>query len=190
MRASFCGEVKMRVAAYGLPLLLLLPATGCAERVVAALPQRDAGFWEVTQSTTEGARRTRSTVSLQCTHADVDAPLLLSIAPGQEHCAEPEVRRTGSEWEVRTSCRVHDNPIETRFTLQGDFSNSYSGSYETRYDKACPAGAPDCREVRTFTARRLGDCPEDMHPGDMMLPNGIVVNPLKSHNHDHRSEAQ
>ena len=180
----------MQVAAYGLPLLLLLPATGCAERIAVALPQRDAGFWEVTLTTAEGARRTRSTITLQCTHADVDAPLLLSIAPGQEHCAEPEVWRTQSGWDVRTACRVHDNPINTRFTLQGDFSNSYSGSYETRYDRACPAGAPDCREVRTFTARRLGDCPEDMHPGDMMLPNGIVVNPLKSHNHDHRSEAQ
>lgn len=172
----------MRSAACGLSLILLF--AGCAGGAVVELPRRDAGLWEVTL-VDEGARRPRPVVTRECTSAEVDARLLLSLAPGQEHCAAPDVRRTDSGWEVRTACRVHDNRIDTSFTLSGDFRTGYSGSYDVRYRDACPRNLPGCREARAFSARRLGDCPADMRPGDRLLPNGIVIHALPAEAHDH-----
>lgn len=170
----------MRSAACGLSLILLF--AGCAGGAVVELPRRDAGLWEVTL-VDEGARRPRPVVTRECTSAEVDAQLLLSQAPGQEHCASPDVRKIDSGWEVRTACRLHDNRIDAVFTLAGDFRTGYAGRYEVRYGASCPRDLADCREVREFSARRLGDCPADMRPGDRMLPNGIVVQALPAQEH-------
>lgn len=172
----------MRSAACGLSLILLF--AGCAGGAVVDLPRRDAGLWEVTL-VDEGARRPRPVVTRECTSAEVDARLLLSLAPGQEHCASPDVRKIDAGWEVRTACRVHDNRIDAVFTLAGDFRTGYAGRYEVRYGASCPRNLPDCREVREFSARRLGDCPADMRPGDRLLPNGIVIHALPAEAHDH-----
>lgn len=168
-------------------LLLGLLSAGCAGGaggVVAPLPQREAGLWEVTL-TAEPARRERPAVTRECTDAETDAGLLLTQAPGQEHCGETQVRKTGPEWQVSTACRVHDNPIDTTFTFRGNFRTDYAGRFEVRYGTICPRNLPECRETREFTARRLGDCPADLHPGDRMLPNGIVVRPLGDEAHRH-----
>ena len=93
----------------------------------------------------------------ECTDAETDAGLLLSQAPGQEHCGETQVRKTGPEWQVSTACRVHDNPIDTTFTFRGNFRTDYAGRFEVRYGTICPRNLPECRETREFTARRLGE---------------------------------
>ncbi len=170
----------MRSVVCGLALMLLFP--GCSGGAVAELPQREPGVWEVTL-TPEGVRRARPVVTRECTSAHVDARLLLSQAPGQEHCDAPQVRSKDGSWEVHTACRVHGNRIDTTFTFGGDFQADYSGRFETRYRDACPRNLPDCREAQAFSARRLGDCPADMQPGDRILPTGIVVQALPAEDH-------
>lgn len=165
-----------------LSLSLMLLSVGCSQGVVAELPLRDAGFWEVTLAP-EGARRARPVVTRECTSDEVDARLLLSQAPGQENCAAPEVRKVDAGWDIRTVCRVHDSRIDAALTLAGDFRTGYAGRYEVRYGANCPRNLPDCREAREFSARRLGDCPVGMQPGDRMLPNGIVVHALPAQEH-------
>lgn len=175
----------MHLAKYGwISLLLAYAACTGAEAGDVALPQREAGMWEITLTDERASRRLRHVTTRQCTSEEVDARLLLSVASGQDHCAAIDVRKTASGWEVYTACDVHGNRLDTRFVLEGDLRSRYSGSFETRHGKHCLASARDCIETRTFSARRLGACPDNLHPGDTLLPNGIVINTLDS-NHQH-----
>lgn len=142
----------------------------------AELPQRTPGLWEIRVTPpSRPPRRARPVVTHECTAPEVDAQMLLAIAPGHEGCALPDVRRAGAEWRVQSSCEVHGNRIDTRFTLAGDFVHGYAGTFVVRYPDACPPASPDCRDEKEFRARYLGECPADLRPGEMRLPNGIVV---------------
>lgn len=164
--------------------VLALLLCSCAGHALEELPQRSPGLWEVTLVSVETARRSRPAVIQQCTGLGVDTELLLSVAPGQESCSPPTLRRRGEAVHVHTRCRVHGEPNETHFALRGDFSQTYAGSYDTRYSGSCPTGHPDCRVAQEFQGRYLGACPENMHPGDVRLPNGIIVSPLDHPDHD------
>lgn len=148
-------------------------------------------MWEVTITNERASRRLRQVTTRQCTDDALDTKLLLSMAMEQDHCSAIRVWKTDAGWEVHTACMVHDNRLDIRFVLEGDFRSHYSGHFETRYDPHCPANARDCIETRTFSAQRLGACPDDLRPGDTLLPNGIVVttsNADRPHEHPHDDE--
>lgn len=157
-------------------LILCLVSTACAGDSPVPLPQREDGLWEVSV-TAVGVRRARPVVTRECTSAEVDAHLLLSQAPGQEHCDAPEVTATGSGWQVRTRCRVHGSDVETVFAFEGDFRTAYAGRFDSRNAAACEHRPSDCRQQGSITARRLGECTDTLQPGYRQLPNGIVVHP-------------
>lgn len=159
-------------------LFLLALLAGCGGSLAEELPTRTPGLWEVTLVPEASGRRVRPVVTRQCTAAVVDAQLLLAVAPGQEACSAPELRRRGEVWRVRTRCRSHDTPIDTRFELHGDFVRTYGGRFEARTGGSCDSGRRDCREAAEFRGRHLGACPAGMHPGEVRLPNGILINPL------------
>lgn len=160
--------------------LLLYALTGChGSATNKPLPQRSPGLWETTLTPqAQSGARPRPTTTRQCTAPEVDTQLLLLMAPGQESCAPPQIRQQGDEWHVRTRCSVHESRIDTHFILRGDFAQEYSGQIETRYQKPCPQRYPDCRQKQEVQARYLGLCPEGMRPGDLRLPNGILLNQL------------
>lgn len=177
---------KMKVRGHGvmtlgtwLAGLLICGSPGAAE----TLPPRQAGLWEISLVAAQGARRQRPVTVRQCTSLHADQWLLLAIAPGQEGCAEPAVKRTDEGWEVHTACSVHGNPVQTSFTLSGDFSLEYSGHYDTRFGGECVRGSAGCHETQNFSARWVGACGQDMHPGDTLLPNGIIVSAQEANAH-------
>lgn len=178
-------NARCRRSAYALPVILVvlllapLRAVASGKQGAVKLPLRKAGLWEVIiQAHTPdglGSARQPAVTVRQCTRADVDAVVLLSILPGQENCAHPKIARIGDKGSgrvVTTACRVHDNQVRGRMELRGDLQSVYAGRYsvefaQTPQQNVGPVG---------FQGRWLGSCAAGQKPGDMVLPNGITVN--------------
>jgi hypothetical protein len=157
----------------------------CSAAWAQGVPTRKPGLWEVTLLAPEGAPAQRPIAVKQCTDKAHDAEVLLSVAPGQENCKRPQVRREKGRYHIETACAVHDVPVHTRFELSGNLQSRYQGHYEVRYEKTFRPGSQTRTESRRFEGRWLSACTADMKPGDMTLPNGVMVNVLKSHDHSH-----
>lgn len=175
-------------------------ANASAAKKAAPLPARKTGLWEVTLRG-EGLTLKRSgqapqaaqTVQ-QCTSAEAEPVMLLSIVPGQENCREVRVgrRAKGGGHDIRTVCHVHDNRVDSHMELQGDLQSAYSGAFEVKYSQT-----PLRNTGRmVFEGRWLGPCRSGQRPGDMVLPNGVTVNVVddrkraesrgsEGHGHDH-----
>lgn len=165
-----------------LAALLLAPAHAVASGKPAAvkLPSRKAGLWEVTilahSEGLGGARQPAVTVR-QCTRPDVEPVMLFSILPGQENCGQAKVVRRGDKgnhYEIAMACRVHDNPVHARMTLRGDLQTVYAGSYAVDFSRTPEQNVGPV----AIQGRWLGHCAPGQKPGDMVLPNGITVNPV------------
>lgn len=173
-------------------LLLAAPYVAASGKQGAAKwPSRKAGLWEVTiLAHSEGLAGARqpAVIVRQCTRPDVENVMLFSILPGQENCGQAKVARRGDKgdhYEIGRACRVHDNQVRARMQLRGDLQSVYSGNYTVEF-----AQTPEQNvEAVAFQGRRLGDCAPGQKPGDMVLPNGITVNPVddavrrKGHTH-------
>ncbi|BCN37257.1 hypothetical protein ALDI51_05760 [Alicycliphilus denitrificans] len=152
------------------------------------LPARKAGLWEVTLRSDTPGPRTGQTV-LQCTSAEAEPVMLLSIVPGQENCREVKAARRarGEGYDIRTVCRVHGNRVEARMALTGDLQSAYEGRFSVQTSEA--ASRPPAPTA--FQGRWLGTCRSGQRPGDMVLPNGVTVNVVddrrraEAHEHEH-----
>lgn len=166
-----------------------LLALACASAWAQELPKRKPGLWEITLQT---PGRTAVTVR-QCTDQAHDTEVLLAMAPGQENCQAPKVRREQGRYHVETACEVHGTPVNTRFVLSGDLQSRYEGHHATlHHDTMRHPGQKPATSAQHVEGRWLSACPTGMQPGDMTLPNGITVNVLpQAHRgkHSHRHDA-
>lgn len=181
MKQGICGLRRWKEAGV-LALCAVLAAVPAAQanapaaKKAAPLPARKTGLWEVTLRgeglTLKRPGQAAQTVQ-QCTSAEAEPVMLLSIVPGQENCREVRVgRRAKGGHDIRTVCQVHDNRVETHMELQGDLQSAYSGTFEVKY-----AQTPLHNTGRmVFEGRWLGPCRSGQRPGDMVLPNGVTVN--------------
>lgn len=165
---------------------LALVAQGVNAGGGSRLPARKSGLWEVTLRPEGPGPRTGQTVQ-QCTSAQAEPVMLLSILRGQEHCSEVKVARraasAGGGYDIRTVCEVHDNPVRAQVVLRGDLQSAYTGTFEVKF-LATPQN--DTGRV-AFEGRWLGACKPGQRPGDMVLPNGVTVNVVDDKT---RAEAQ
>ena len=146
----------------------------------SAFPVRKHGLWEVTFHSEELTLKRRGQVSRkgqtvqQCTSAEVERIMLLSIAPGQENCKETVTARSahGDGYSIHTVCYVHDRRVDMQMEITGDMQSSYEGRFAVQYDQA-PLNNTG---PMFFEGRWLGPCKNDQRPGDMVLPNNATVN--------------
>lgn len=184
-RASIWRAPDQRLLHVLFALLLLLPcAVQAAEQVVnsyASLPVRKAGLWEVTVQAHSpqgigGPRQPAMTVQ-QCTNAAAERVVPFFLLPARDTCSRITVRkgsRAGSH-EVTTICASHGRPITMQMTLWGDMQSIYGGTYVISRPGTSLSGS----EQAPFQARWLGQCRAGQKVGDMVLPNGITVNPVE-----------
>ena len=162
-------------------LLVPLHVVASGKSAAAKFPLRKAGLWEVTiqphfPQGLGGTKQPAVTVR-QCTRPDVEAVMLLSILPGQENCGPAKVVRRGDKgnhYEITTACRVHDNRVQARLELRGDLQSVYAGSYSVDFSRTPEQNVGPV----AIQGRWLGGCAPGQKPGDMVLPNGITVNPV------------
>ena len=133
---------------------------------------RQPGLWEV-KVWPEGKSVLLSQRVLQCSSTEVEPTLLLSIVPGQEHCGSPDIEISRTRLRIRTACEVHKRPVSADMRLTGYRKRSYEGVFEVG-----GAGASGPARVQT-SGIWLGECPRGVLAGQMQLPNGVVVDPLR-----------
>lgn len=133
---------------------------------------RQPGLWEV-RLWQEGKSVLLSQRVLQCSSIEVEPTLLLSIVPGQEHCGSPDIQISRGRLRIRTACEVHNRSVSADMHLTGDRKRSYKGVFEV-------SGAAASGPARVqYAGIWLGECTGDVLPGQMQLPSGIVVDPLR-----------
>jgi hypothetical protein len=154
--------------------LCLLVLTAGTSSQAADFVWRKPGLWEVA-IWKEGETSERAVKVQQCTDGKSEPDVLLSIVPGQEHCAPMKTVLSSKRREIKTQCLVHSLTVKAQLTMNGDFSAAYSGKVRVQYvpqSAAAPANT-------VFEAKWIGPCRSGMVSGDMVLSNGITVNVLK-----------
>jgi Protein of unknown function (DUF3617) len=162
--------------------LSALLSVACAATIVmtveasaqnATLPMRRAGYWEVTIT----AHAPRDTVmkSMFCTDATVEQHVsVLGKSMAQNVCSRTAVRRTATGWTFDGSCKAGAMTITTSATVSGDFQTHY---HFDAVSHMSPPPAPGYGDSTTSAdGKWLGPCPAGRKPGDMVMPNGMVVN--------------
>lgn len=155
-------------------ILTSLLATGCLSSTVFAdsYPPRKPGLWDMSVST-EGAKGLSSVK--QCIDKETDAKLQKAAMAGQagESCSKNEVTAVSGGYRMLSVCSVGGSTITSDGMLKGSFDSGYTGDIVVKYD---PPMFGQSESKVGVTAKWLGECPPNMKPGDMTLPNGKIVN--------------
>lgn len=175
-RFAFCFACLMGAS--------VLPACGESgggqggEAAKAAFPERAAGLWEQAASIDGLEARGLSRV---CVDAASDQTLW-AFALGQGLCALKEARSGGV---YLTECRQGGLILTNEIRASGDFRSAYelkvstamkAGEEASPMEKLMASGpAP----ATTISARRIGECPAEVKPGDFLIEGAVVNNLLE-----------
>lgn len=98
---------------------------------------------------------------------------------GQDHpqhksqCTVQDTKRSGDKLTLTSVCQMQGRKVTTKVEMSGSFESAYHGDITATYDP--PMG--NMKETRmTMDAKWLGPCKAGQKPGDMIMPNGMVVN--------------
>lgn len=135
------------------------------------LPQRKAGFWELTTEV-EGMPGASHRLK-QCIDKATDAELLTLGKDITEkmggRCEQNDIGREEGRYIHKADCMIGGSHVVSRTTFEGDFNKEYTATSITTYQPPM-MGMSDTRA--TVTARFLGPCPEGVNPGDVVLADG------------------
>lgn len=165
--------------------LCLLVLIDCTQCYAGDFAWRKAGLWDVSIRK-DGESVMRAVRVRQCSDAKSEPDVLLSIMPGQEHCAPLKVTHSSAGMVIHTHCEVHGTNVDAQMAMTGDFGAAYRGRFSVHYASGS-IPAPQTGDM-LFDATWLGPCISGMAPGDMVLSNGITVNVLrdkKAHESEH-----
>ena len=151
-------------------------AAGSGE--AASAPMRKAGLWTI--SRIRDGKPAGGMMKL-CVDAGTDAQMsALGGGVAKNLCADQKSQRNADgSWSFSTTCQLGPAGMtKTSGTAHGDFSSHYVVHSESETANAQIASM-NGRHVSDVTADYGGACPADMQPGDVILSNGMKVNPGK-----------
>jgi hypothetical protein len=124
-------------------------------------PQMAAGLWRQRVSGARGVSVTRYCLDASAANALASFNQQLS-----GHCSERQMALSADgAWRFKTACdTAGSGKVVTEGSMRGDFA----GHYAVEATQQTAGGATHV----TADVRRLGDCPSDMKPGDVILPGG------------------
>jgi hypothetical protein len=129
-------------------------------------PSMAAGLWRQRVSGAHGAQ-----VTTYCLDAGAAGGLASFNQQLSGHCTERQMALSDDgAWHFKTSCDAGAwGKVATQGVMRGDFTRHYTVDAEQQVagGAASPGGAHVMVDVK-----RLGDCPKDMKPGDVVLPGG------------------
>lgn len=170
---------------------LALTATACGQKTeeadapakaapkVVETPKRKPGLWIQTTSV-EGLGEVPP-ISL-CLDEETDSKMAWWGQQGvRGGCLKNDVTRNADgSWSFESICQSQANiSTTTRGTATGDFESAFKVEAETTTEGA---PIPDMNGTRKVSIdyRWEGECPAEMSPGDMKLPDGSMMNALKA----------
>jgi hypothetical protein len=169
LRPSFGETDSMRV-----PSLVIAAAAAAVALPAAAqtaAPQRKPGFWEQTMTMAGG----RSMKSQMCTDAAVEKSMsAFGQNMSQSTCSKNQIRKTPTGFAFDSTCKIGNSVTTSSGVATGDFNSAYVVEVTSR---STPPMVPGQGETHMkIAAKWLGPCPAGRKPGDMVMPNGMVVN--------------
>jgi hypothetical protein len=140
--------------------------------MAADRPQLKPGLWEMAL-TVAGSRRPPRTYRL-C----VDAKTLsvfdrLAQSGPSQACSRNTVRTEGSRVIADAVCKVETSQVTTHTEITYQSETAFRSEIHAHYEPAF-FGTTDSNSVRT--AKWIGACSPDMHPGDVTTEAGIKLN--------------
>jgi hypothetical protein len=141
-------------------------------------PHRKAGLWEQTMQTDQSAT---PVVREACYDAASDrrTPVLPRKPPagGRRQCDKFEVSKDGATYVIDSVCGFVGAPgmkATVHAVISGDFDSKYTVTNNITVENASDPARNGVHKS-TITAVYKGDCPPDIGPGQVKLPNGDVV---------------
>lgn len=152
-----------------LAVLAALSALLAAPAAAETPPKRLPGLWE-TATITDAGR----TTARECVDERTDR--LIRQAMAGLTCRNDDFNRTAEGLMAGAICRSGGMTIDNKVVVSGDFATfARAEAFTVMTGLASEPGGQ--RRFRTaIEARRLGDCAPDQRPGDVILPNGKVIN--------------
>ncbi len=147
-------------------LIALLLASASA---AAQVPQRRAGLWSMAAE--HGTLPMR-----QCIGPGMD-DLATRRAPdtANHRCTTPTVKRESAQrMVVSTRCEHDGSTVDTRMVFTGDFETAIDAEINIHREPARTGGSDQTMHA---SYRWEGPCPAGVTPGQMVLPNGQVIDP-------------
>lgn len=125
-------------------------------------PQMAAGLWRQRVTGGQGVSVTR-----YCLDAGAAGALASFNQQLGDGCSERQMAlASDGAWHFRTACEAGAaGKVVTEGVMRGDFASHY-------VVQAALAAGGGASHV-TADVKRLGDCPADMKPGDVVLPGGL-----------------
>lgn len=155
-------------APLALATALLLAATGT---LAADMPKRKPGLWQI--ETTMAAAPAMGPIK-QCIDEKTDNFYQQLGEQHKDKCSESEIRNTGDKIVVHSVCRMGGSTATTDATFSGRFDSDYRGDIRVKYN---PPMHGMTESAMTVAAKWLGPCAAGQKPGEMILPNGMKINP-------------
>ncbi len=131
----------------------------------AGAPKRRDGYWELTAI---GPGGTAIGKKFLCVGSGSEEKFsLFDQLALLGSCSKKEFRRTAGGWSFETQCAMMDVTTTQKGTISGDFQNSF------RVDqKVSQSSGFDT--TGAMIGRRVGDCPAQYKPGDMVTEDGSM----------------
>lgn len=156
-----------------LAVLLALVASGATAS--PDLPKRKPGLWETTVSMPAMPGGAMPAIKM-CIDEKTDDLVGGPNGAGRENCEQVDIRREGARYVIESKCRFGETQTHTTGWFEGSFDSDYKGELNTEY-------SPPMQGMKNgkvlIAGRWLGACPADMQPGDLLMPNGMKINPSK-----------
>lgn len=159
----------------GMAAAVVPPALVRAEE----LPSRKPGLWE--SSVKSADERIPVTTIKQCVDVETDKTALMGVTNGM--CDMTWKRISGDRIETETNCKMGPIAASGKGVIVGDFNSSIHVETTTTTiatGEGMPAGAPKLNippttQTMVIEAKWLGPCEPGQKPGDMIMPDGKVM---------------
>jgi hypothetical protein len=143
------------------------------------IPHRKPGLWKQTIAM-DGAPG-RGFTQL-CVEANSEAKMSVAAqSVAGAHCVTPRfTRNLDGTLSFTGSCDMGANgKVQSTGTLKGDFNSGYTATI-TSTTSGSPVADMNGAHTMVITATWIGPCAPGQVGGDMILANGMTINPLRS----------
>jgi hypothetical protein len=121
-----------------------------------------------------------STVVKQCVDAATDKAAMMGVANGM---CDMKWKRVGDRIETETNCKMGPIAASGKGVITGDFNSNIrveTTTTTTASGEGMPAGAPKpnippTTQTMVIEAKWLGPCEAGQKPGDIIMPDGKVM---------------
>jgi len=135
---------------------------------LTAAPQVAGGLWAQRVSDAHGAREIRYCLDSAAANTLTSFDQRLA-----GRCSRHDMARAADgSWRFATACDMGAwGKVATEGVMHGDFASHYMIEAQSQTEGAAQSRADGPDRIKA-DVRRVGDCPKDMKPGDVILPGG------------------